>query len=148
MITLINKYTLGTTIVYDEGKVEVKNSEDVVEKIDGVGILTEDKKMIGFYLMDEKAFFIYKNEITEVEISSFKMENVCVSQTERAFRVIHKNEIICEIKYVPYINPGIILFDAEEDEFDALLIFAKKFMSTEKVINMVKYIKIMQGCEE
>lgn len=147
MITLINKYTLGTTIVYDGGNVEVKDSKNVVEKIDGVGVLTDDNKIVGFYLMGEKAFFIYQDEITEVEISFFKMENVCVSQTERVFRAINKNKVICEINYVPYINPGMILFDAEEDEFDALLIFAKKFMSTENVINMVKYIKIMQGEE-
>lgn len=47
--------------------------------------------------------------------------NKYISDLERSFHVSIGGQYICTIVYEPFINPGIIYYDADPEEFDVLL---------------------------
>lgn len=63
---------------------------------------------------------------------------------ERCFHVALRGQEICNIIYEPYVDPGMIYYDAEPDEFDVLLYISgllKSEDSIKKFMNGMEIIK-------
>lgn len=141
MIILDNECKLGTKIIYNNGKFEIKAEEDIAEKIDGIGGITDTGDVIGIYVENEIIYFLYNEKRTIIDRESFKMENQYVTNEKRVFKVSVGNVILCEIIYSPYIDPGMIVYDSEDDEYDFLLRFYRMFKDRKSFDNCINYIK-------
>lgn len=143
MIILDNECTQGTRILYNDGRYEIKSAQLVSEKVNGIGALSDAGELVGVFLSGCDLNFIYKDKITSVDIETFKIENEYISKKKRRFRVYNYNHIICEIEYIPYIDPGMIIYDSDEDEFDSLLRISKMFKDCNATMNTIRYIKYL-----
>lgn len=141
MIILDNECTLGTKIVYSKDKFEVKAGSDITGKIDGIGGITDTGDLLGIYVQNEKVYFLYNEKCTMIDSESFKVENRYINSKERLFKVSKNTVILCEIKYCPYVDPGMIIYDSEEEEYDFLLRFYKMFKDKRAFDNCINYIK-------
>ena len=143
MIILENEKKQGTRIVVNGGKCEIKKKDEVEGAIDGIGVFAEDGQLVGVFCKEDELFFAYGDKITKVKINSFKMKNNYVSKTERLFEVYDGENVICTIKYSPYISPLRLGFLSDEDEFDELLRLSKMFADSNITSKYVEYIKSM-----
>lgn len=144
MIILENEKKQGTLIIVKDGKCEIKRESEVNEAIDGIGILAEDGQLLGVYCKEEELFFAYGDKNVKVNINTFQMENNYVSKTERLFEVYDGEEVICAIRYAPYISPLRLGFLTDEDEFDELLRLSNTFSDSNKTANYIEYVKRMK----
>ena len=70
--------------------------------------------------------------------------NEYISKTEREFKVIISNQIVCKIRYIPFIDPGFLWYDADVEEFDFLLQFYNLVKDKTSIYNIIKYIQKKQ----
>ncbi len=111
--------------------------------IQGIGGFTDKHELIGIYIK-EKYYFIYNNKKYEFMIGNFECKNEYISKTEREFKVIISNQIVCKIRYIPFIDPGFLWYDADVEEFDFLLQFYNLVKDKTSIYNIIKYIQKKQ----
>lgn len=143
MSILDNKSQKNTRIVYEAGYYEIKSKALIDKTVDGIGILTEKDELLGIFFQEEQMYFIYNDEITNVDKETFTIVNKYISDKERLFEVFNKDESICAIRYIPYVDPGMIIYGADEDEFDDLLRFSNIFKNSNAITNLIRYIKYL-----
>ena len=143
MIVLENRYKIGTYIIIEEDIWSIKQEKVNKMLIQGIGGFTDKHELIGIY-RKEKYYFIYNNKKYEFMIGNFECKNEYISKTEREFKVIISNQIVCKIRYIPFIDPGFLCYDADVEEFDFLLQFYNLVKDKTSIYNIIKYIQKKQ----
>ena len=143
MIVLENRYKIGTYIIIEEDTWSIKQEKVNKMLIQGIGGFTDKHELIGIYIK-EKYYFIYNNKKYEFMIDNFECKNEYISKTEREFKVIISNQIVCKIRYIPFIDPGFLWYDADVEEFDFLLQFYNLVKDKTSIYNIIKYIQKKQ----
>ncbi len=143
MIVLENRYKVGTYIIIEEDTWSIKQEKVNKMLIQGVGGFTDKYELIGIYIK-EKYYFIYNNKKYEFMIDNFECKNEYISKTEREFKVIISNQIVCKIRYIPFIDPGFLWYDGDIEEFDFLLQFYNLVKDKTSIYNIIKYIQKKQ----
>lgn len=141
MMILDNECKMGTYIVFDGTQYIIKDKIDGAQKIQGIGGITDDNKLVGMYLKEEQVYFLYDKEEFEMVPDKFSCENRYISTTEREFTVRINDKLICQIKYVPFIDPGMLWYDADIEEYDFLLRFYNMVKDEKGIQSIVKWIK-------
>ena len=121
MIIMNNYSKKGTYIILESSGYSIveKNKAQLVRQ--GVGGFSEDKELIGIYVQDNKLFFYYNGKSFEATIDNLICTNKYVTRSDRCFSVTIGGQKICTIVYEPFIDPGMIIYDADPKEFDVLL---------------------------
>jgi hypothetical protein len=137
MITLDNYPKLGSYIIIENNIYSIEEVEDRHRPIQGVGGF-QDGQMIGIYAQKDKLYFVQNEQVYETTPDDLKCTNKYISKLERCFSVTIGDRKICEIIYEPFIDPGMLIYDADPEEFDVLLYLSgllKDKESMQKFIN-------------
>jgi hypothetical protein len=145
MIILNNYSKVGTFIVLESNKHSIVNKNELNVPRNGVGGFSENGDLLGIYVIDDKFYFLYNNEKIEVIPSNIKCVNNYITNVLRRFTVEINDKLICDIKYEPYIDPGMIYYDADPEEFDFLLYLSGLLNSNETIINFIKGIQSIRN---
>lgn len=141
MIILRNYLELGTYIVIKSKSHTIEKEENINEPRHGVGGILEDGLLIGCYLNNDNLYFQINSETYEIKSPNFKCTNEYISKLERCFSVTIGDEKICEIVYEPYIDPGMLYYDADPEEFDVLLYMSGVLKDKESMQNFIRGMK-------
>lgn len=71
-------------------------------------------------------------------------KNEYVSSLERCFNVTIEGKEICNIIYKPYIDPGMIYYDADPEEFDVLLYLSRLMKDKESLKEFMNGMKLIK----
>lgn len=128
---------MRTCIQINENQYSVIAKKDMPEgeRTRGVGGFGEDGKLYSLYVYGEKIYFQIENDFWEIEPLDFLCSNVYIENGIRLFTLRTKGEDICKVKYKPFIDPGMIYYDADEEEFDVLLYLSRLLKSEETIEN-------------
>lgn len=146
LIILDNHSTLGTYIILEPSGYSIVEEDKEKLFFHGVGGFTEDEKLVGIYVINNKFYFYYDGTSFEATEENLNCTNQYISRTKRCFRVTIGEQKICEIVYKPYIDPGMIYYDADPEEFDVLLYLSnllKTKDSIKRFMNGMEMIKKM-----
>lgn len=139
---IMNNYSkIGTYILLDDSGYSIVEKSKVQLVRQGIGGFSEDGRIVGIYVKDNKLFFFYNGKSFETSINDLTCTNIYVSKSKRCFSVILEGQNICNIVYKPFIDPGMIYYDADPEDFDVLL-YLSELLKNEDSIN-----RFMQGME-
>ncbi|AIQ11277.1 hypothetical protein [Paenibacillus durus] len=144
MITLRNYPKLGSYILIDNNTYSIEEAEDRYKVIQGIGGISEDGQVVGIYVKNNKLFFFYNGQSFEAPISDLNCTNNYVSKLKRCFSVTIGGQDICNIIYEPFIDPGMIYYDADPEEFDALLYISELLKSEDSIKKFMKGMEIIK----
>ncbi|MBU3102465.1 MULTISPECIES: hypothetical protein [Clostridium] len=108
---------------------------------DGEGGFSEKGDLLGLYIKNEKLFFLYNSKIYEVNSDSIQCKNKYTDDKKRCFKVEIDGDLVCDISYVPFIDPQALVFDSDEDEFDFLLHLSEILKSKTNILEFIMGIK-------
>jgi len=137
MITLRNYPKLGSYIIIENSTYSIKEVEDRNKPIQGVGGFSEDGQLIGIYAQNDKLYFFENGQTYETTPAELQCINKYISKLIRCFSVTIGNKKICEIVYEPFIDPGMIYYDADPEEFDVLLYLSRLLKDEESMQNFI-----------
>ena len=132
----IDKYNGGYTCIQIDNKEYCEIEEkDILQgqHTAGVGGMGEDGKLYALYLEQGNIYFQVENDVYEIDSSDFACTNNYIDDNNRLFKLDSKGENICTVKYKPFVDPGMLFYDAEEDEFDVLLYLSSLLASKERL---------------
>lgn len=144
MIIMNNYSKKGTFIILEPGGYSIVEKDKVQLVRQGVGGFTEDEELVGIYVKDHKLFFYHNGQSFEASIDNLICTNNYVTRSDRCFNVTIGGQNICKIVYEPFIDPGMIFYDADPEEFDFLLYLSrllknkdsmKRFMNGMEMLN-------------
>ncbi|MEB9414696.1 hypothetical protein P4J15_16655 [Bacillus cereus] len=144
MIIMNNYSKTGTYIILEPSGYSVVEKNKVKLVRQGVGGFSEDGQVVGIYVNDNKLFFFYNGKSFETSIEDLICTNSYVSKLKRCFSVTIGGQNICNIVYEPFIDPGMIYYDADPEEFDVLLYLSellKNEDSIKRFMNGMEMIK-------
>ncbi|MED2039302.1 hypothetical protein P4V58_19390 [Bacillus wiedmannii] len=144
MIIMNNYSKTGTYIILEPSGYSVVEKNKVKLVRQGVGGFSEDGQVVGIYVKDNKLFFFYNGKSFETSIENLICTNSYVSKFKRCFSVTIGGQNICNIVYEPFIDPGMIYYDADPEEFDVLLYLSellKNEDSIKRFMNGMEMIK-------
>lgn len=121
MIVLNNYSKSGTYIVLGAESYTIVKKEEVNRERQGVGGFSEDGQILGIYVREGRFFLVYNQKRYEVKLGDLKCTNTYVSKVARRFTVAIGKQTVCDITYEPFIDPGMLVYDADPEEFDFLL---------------------------
>ena len=121
MIIMDNYSTIETYIILEPSGYSIVEEDKVQLVSQGVGGFSEDEELVGIYVEDDKLFFYYNGKSFEASIDNLICTNKYVTRSDRCFSVTIGGQNICTIVYEPFIDPGMIFYDADPEEFDFLL---------------------------
>lgn len=136
MIILRNYLKLGTYIVIENNSYTIE--KEINQPRHGVGGILEDGLLVGVYFQNYKLYFLKDNKSVEIKIPEFKCTNEYISKLERCFSVKIGDESICDIVYEPFIDPGMLYYDADPEEFDVLLYLSGILKDKESIQSFIK----------
>lgn len=143
MITLRNYPKLGSYIIIENNTYSIEEVEDRNRPIQGVGGFSEFSKggqLIGIYVQNDKMYFVQNEQVYETTPDDLKCTNKYISKLERCFSVTIADRKICEIIYEPFIDPGMLIYDADPEEFDVLLYLSGLLKDKDSMLNFIKGI--------
>lgn len=138
MIILENYPKISTRIIIENGTYSVQKAEEISKPIQGVGGFSEDGQLIGVFVENGKLFFLYNKECYQTIPSDLKCSNIYIAKSQRCFSIIIRDKKVCEIVYSPYIDPGMVFYDADPEEFDVLLYLSGLLEDIETMQNFIK----------
>lgn len=141
MIILDNYSKKSTCIVINDSGYTVYTEAEVKLTRHGEGGFSEEGELLGVYTCEEKFFFQYKDKRYEADPKSINCTNIYTNNKMRHFIVKVNDFVICDITYKPFIDPLIMIFGSEEDEFDFLLYLSKILKSEEAILDFIKGIQ-------
>jgi len=142
---IMNNYSKTETYIILEPcgySIVEKNKVQLVRQ--GVGGFSEDGQVVGIYVNDNKLYFFYNGKSFETSIENLICINSYVAKLKRCFSVTIGKQNICNIVYEPFIDPGMIYYDADPEEFDVLLYLSELLKSEDSIkrfINGMEMIK-------
>lgn len=138
MIIMNNYSVAGTYIILETSGYSIVEKNKVQLVRQGVGGFSEDGQVVGIYVKDNKLYFFYNGQSFETSIDNLICINSYLSKLERCFSVIIRGRDICNIVYEPFIDPGMIYYDADPEEFDVLL-YLSELLKNEHSIKRFMY---------
>ncbi|WP_342560584.1 hypothetical protein NSQ95_07310 [Psychrobacillus sp. FSL W7-1457] len=144
MITLRNYSELGSYFVIEHNHYSIIKDKDRHKEIQGVGGVSEDGQVVGIYVENEELNFFYNNQSFLARPEKLVCKNEYVSSLERCFNVTIEGKEICNIIYKPYIDPGMIYYDADPEEFDVLLYLSRLMKDEESLKEFMNGMKLIK----
>ncbi|ARC83447.1 hypothetical protein U732_2368 [Clostridium argentinense CDC 2741] len=135
MIILRNYFDISSKIVLYDNEYKI---EDINSPINGVGGVADDNILYGLYVDNGKLFFIIDTKAYELNKNNINCSNKYITATERMFIILSSNQEICGIRYKPFVDPGMIYYDIDEDEFDVLLYISSLLKDNETIDKFVR----------
>ncbi|CAM4410031.1 hypothetical protein BAMA_24695 [Bacillus manliponensis] len=138
VITLRNYSKLGSYIVINNSTYFITETKEGDTIVQGVGGFSENGQLVGVYVEDNTLFFLYNGQSFKEPIDDLICTNNYVSKLERCFRINIREQDICNIVYEPFIDPGMIHYDADPEEFDVLLYISGLLKGRDSMRNFIK----------
>ncbi|WP_144569151.1 hypothetical protein [Bacillus pseudomycoides] len=145
MITLHNYPKLESYILIDNNTYSIKETGDRYKTVQGIGGISEDGQVVGIYVQDDKLFFFYNGQSFETSVDDLICKNSYISKLERCFNVQIGRQNICNIVYEPFIDPGMIYYDADPEEFDVLLYLSGLMKNEDSIKKFMKGMDIIKA---
>jgi hypothetical protein len=144
MITLRNYSKLGSYILIDNNTCSIIETEDRNRRRQGIGGISEEGLVVGIYVKDNKLFFFYNGQSFESALDDLNCTNKYISDLERCFNVTIGGQNICNIVYEPFIDPGMIYYDADPEEFDVLLYLSGLLKNEDSIKKFMDGIEMIE----
>ncbi|TVX94898.1 hypothetical protein [Cohnella terricola] len=128
--SLYKKYTLWNGSDY-----KIVDMDAVDGKVQGISGYTENKNMVGVFVKNNDVYFFLDNKEHRICIDSFECSNRYTDNKMRNFKLIDQGDLICEIIYEPYIDPGMIIYDSDPEEFDFLLFLSNNILQSKETLS-------------
>ncbi|GKU77597.1 hypothetical protein [Paenibacillus sp. L3-i20] len=100
----------------------------------GIAGFTENKNMVGVFVRNNETFFLLDDKEYRIDQEKFICSNSYISNKTRQFKLANKNVVICDIIYEPYIDPGMLIYDADPEEFDILLYLSENILKSKETL--------------
>ena len=144
MITLENYSKWESYIIIEHNNHSVSEEQDRHRERQGVGGVSEDGQVVGIYVENEELNFFYNNHSFLTRPDKIVCKNEYVSSLERCFNVTIEGKEIYNIIYKPYIDPGMIYYDADPEEFDVLLYLSRLMKDKESLKEFMNGMKLIK----
>ncbi|NME07355.1 hypothetical protein [Psychrobacillus sp. BL-248-WT-3] len=144
MITLENYSKWESYIIIEHNNYSIKEDKNRHREIQGVGGVSEDGQVVGIYVENEELNFFYNNHSFLARPEKLVCKNEYVSSSERCFNVTIEGKEIYNIIYKPYIDPGMIYYDADPEEFDVLLYLSRLMKDKESLKEFMNGMKLIK----
>lgn len=142
----MNNYSKkGTFIILEPGGYSIVEKDKVQLVRQGVGGFTEDEELVGIYVKEDKLFFYYNGKSFEASIDNLICTNNYVTRSDRCFSVTIGGQNICKIVYEPFIDPGMIFYDADPEEFDFLLYLSRLLKNKEYMKRFMNGMEMLKN---
>lgn len=131
-----NQYMIWNGNIYEPiDKDKLEKSEQ------GIIGYTENKELVGVFVKNSEVFFLNDNIEIRIDTSNFKCSNSYIDKNTRHFKLENQNSLVFESIYEPYIDPGMIIYDSDPEEFDFLLFLSNNILSNKE--SLENYILAM-----
>ena len=144
MITLENYSKWESYIIIEHNNYSIIEDKNRHREIQGVGGVSEDGQVVGIYVENEELNFFYNNHSFLARPEKLVCKNEYVSSSERCFNVTIEGKEIYNIIYKPYIDPGMIYYDADPEEFDVLLYLSRLMKDKESLKEFMNGMKLIK----
>ncbi|WP_338554586.1 hypothetical protein [Paenibacillus sp. KS-LC4] len=132
MVILRNYSEYKKYTIWNGENYEIVEKETVNRQEQGISGFTEDETMVGVFVQDKDAFFLINNKEYQICKSNFECSNNYIDKKTRVFKFINQSDVICKITYEPYIDPGMVMYDSDPEEFDFLLFLSNNILQSEE----------------
>lgn len=133
-ILLRNYSEYKKNIIWNGNKHKVVNTETINKPERGIAGFTENKNMVGVFVRDNDAFFLIDDKEYKIDIDNFQCSNTYQDKKTRQFKFINQSDVICEIVYEPYIDPGMVIYDSDPEDFDFLLFLSNNILHNKEIL--------------
>ncbi|ANY65696.1 hypothetical protein BBD42_03875 [Paenibacillus sp. BIHB 4019] len=123
------KYTIWSGSDY-----RIVDKEAVDRQEQGISGFAENEALVGVFVKKDDAFFLIDNKEYKICKSNFECSNIYIDKKTRKFQFINQNDLICEIIYEPYIDPGMVMYDSDPEEFDFLLFISNNILQSKEAL--------------
>jgi len=141
MVVLRNYFDAHKIIVLNENNYEIVETNNKNDSINGVGSMGDDNRLYGLYVDQGKLIFVNDTDRYELSQKNIFCSNKYITKTDRLFEIKSDNRNICEIQYQPFVDPGMMYYDVDEEEFDVLLYLSSLLKDNETVNKFVSGMK-------
>lgn len=124
-----NQYLIWNGYTY---KTIVKDKLNRPEQ--GIVGYTDSKELIGIYIKNSEIFLLINEKEYKIDKSNFKCSNIYKDINTRHFKIENHGLIIFELVYEPYIDPGMVIYDADPEEFDFLLFLSNNILQDKETL--------------
>lgn len=131
-------------IIIEHNNYSIIEDKDRHRERQGVGGVSEDGQVVGIYVENEELNFFYNNQSFLARPEKLVCKNEYVSSLERCFNVTIEGKEICNIIYKTYIDPGMIYYDADPEEFDVLLYLSRLMKDKESLKEFLNGMKLIK----
>jgi len=135
VIILRNYFDIDSKIVLHDNEYKIENINSI---INGVGGITDNNILYGLYVYNKKLFFVINTKSYELNKNNINCSNKYITKTDRLFIILSSNQKVCEIQYEPVVDPGMMYYDIDEEEFDVLLYISSLLKDNETISKFVE----------
>jgi hypothetical protein len=122
-----NKYMIWNGYTY--------NTIDKLDRSEqGIVGYTENKELVGIFIRNSEVFFLNNNKEYKIDATNFICSNPYIDKNTRHFKLENHNVTIYELIYEPYIDPGMLIYDADLEEFDFLLFINNNILQNKETL--------------
>lgn len=129
MIVLRNYFDIDKKIVLYNNIYKIEDSDACINGVGGI----QDNVLYGLYVQDGELFFVEEMKSYEINIHDFNCSNQYINTTERVLKIVSTGKELYDICYKPLIDPGMMYYDIDEEEYDILL-YISNLLKDEDVI--------------
>lgn len=141
MVVLRDYFSIDKNIVVDENSYKIVKMQDENYITCGVGGVGDDNRLYGIYVVNGKLFFICGMDRYELSTEKTTCSNRYITKKERLFEIKMSSKTIYQIQYKPFVDPGMIYYNVDEEEFDILLYLSNLLSDRETIHRFISAIK-------
>lgn len=120
-------------IIWQDGKYNILD-DDTDISTQGIAGFTENNNLVGVFVDSKEVFFAFETQVYSLSPTEFECSNTYINKDERCFILKNRDIEICNIIYKPFIDPGIMFYEVDLEEFDILLFLSNNVLKNKETL--------------
>ena len=134
MKIVFNNYPdITKVIIWQDGKYNILDDDSDLST-QGLAGITENNNLVGVFVNSKKVFFVFETQVYSLSSTEFECSNTYINKDERCFILKNRDIEICNIIYRPFIDPGMMFYEVDLEEFDILLFLSNNILKDKETL--------------
>lgn len=134
MKIVFNNYPdITKVIIWQDGKYNILDDDSDLST-QGIAGITENNNLVGVFVNSKKVFFVFETQVYSLSSTEFECSNTYINKDERCFILKNRDIEICNIIYRPFIDPGMMFYEVDLEEFDILLFLSNNILKDKETL--------------
>ena len=134
MKIVFNNYPdITKVIIWQDGKYNILDDDSDLST-QGIAGITENNNLVGVFVNSKKVFFVFETQVYSLSSTEFECSNTYINKDERCFILKNRDIEICNIIYRPFIDPDMMFYEVDLEEFDILLFLSNNILKDKETL--------------